>query len=69
MKNYAECRNNDEAFKCKMEMQSPSWDVIRNRKLEFEVACQKSKEQAKKGGIEVAEMRDSQAQVGQRNIS
>lgn len=52
-----------------MEMQSPSWDVIRNRKLEFEVACQKSKEQAKKGGIEVAEMRDSQAQVGQRNIS
>ena len=42
--------------------------MIRNRKLELEVAYQKS-EQAKKGGIEVAEMRDSQAQVGQRNIS
>lgn len=43
--------------------------MIQNRKLELEVACYKSEEQAKKGGIEVAEMRDSQAQVGQRSIS
>lgn len=43
--------------------------MIRNRKLELEEACQRSEEQAKKGGIEVAEMRASQAQVEQRSIS
>lgn len=50
-----------------MEMQNPSWDMIRNRKLKLEEA-QKRERQAKKGGTEVAGMRDSQAKVGQRNI-
>lgn len=48
-------------------MQSPSRDMIRNRKLELEEA-QKRERQAKKGRTEVAEMRDSQAKMGQRNI-
>lgn len=48
-------------------MQSPSRDMIRNRKLELEEA-QKKERQAKKGRSEVAEMRDSQAKMGQRNI-
>lgn len=48
-------------------MQSPSRDMIRNRKLELEEA-QKRERQAKKGRTEVAEMKDSQAKMGQRNI-
>lgn len=41
--------------------------MIRNRKLELEEA-QKRERQAKEGGTELAEMRDSQAKMGQRNI-
>lgn len=40
--------------------------MIRNRKLELEEA-QKRERQAKEGGTELAEMRDSQAKMGQRN--
>lgn len=40
--------------------------MTRNRKLELEEA-QKRESQAKERGTKVAEMRDSQAKVGQRN--